>query len=268
MVKTLERRGALKRQQLQIGGFTVCNTHTAATADSLEDYISMQVGEGQLRSVSLEYFSKQSPRTSPSVQHHAVMKIDRECQPAMSIHIECRPLDEAHYISRSTGFTDPTVGNEYWVTMNTLAETWGFIVSLCDRLSVKDVHCSMMICRTMQSTIQYEWLDRQVQWCQSNTPPTHQIRLALIERTLGTSSLMMECLSEQSKTLSRSFLDINTATDCPRSHIPRTSHYRRTGQVPQLFIVCHSFEEAWHLSCLIANAINASTMTLEQVPDQ
>jgi len=124
----------------------------------------------------------------------------------------------------------------------------------------------MMVYRTMQSTIQYEWLDRQVQWCQSNTPPTNQIRLALIERTLGTPSLMMECLSEQSKTLSRSFLDINTATDGPRSHIPRTSHYRRTDQVPQLFIVCHSFEEAWQLSCLIANALNASTMTLEQVP--
>lgn len=242
------------------------STPNEAIADSLEEFIAMQVGRQALSSVSVEWFPIGSPRTSPTVKHHAVMKVFRGSQSPVVIHIECRPSDEAHYISRTVGLSDPEINDEYWVTMNTLLETWQFIVSLCDELGAPSVHCSMFLCRRSQSTFAHEWLDRQVQWCQSNTPLTDHIRLALIERTLGTPSLMMECLSHESQTIARIFLDINTASEGSRSYAPRTSHHRRAGQLPQLFIVCHSFEETWQLSCLIAEALKISTMTLEQVP--
>ncbi len=244
----------------------MCSTPHKATADSLEQYIALQVGPQTLNSISLEWFPLDSPRTSPAVKHHAVMKLSRRSQSPVVIHIECRPADEAHYISRTVGLSDPKIDDEYWVTMNTLLETWQFVVSLCDELDTHAVHCSMLLSRCSQSTLAREWLARQVQWCQSNTPSTDRIRLALIERTLGTPSLMMECLSQSRETIARIFLDINIASDSSRSCAPRTSQHRRTGQVPQLFVVCHSFEETWQLSCLIAEALKISTMTLEQVP--
>ncbi len=244
----------------------MCSTPHKATADSLEQYIALQVGPQTLSSISLEWFPIDSPRTSPAVKHHAVMKLSRRSQSPVVIHIECRPADEAHYISRTVGLSDPKIDDEYWVTMNTLLEMWRFIVSLCEYLDARAVHCCIHQHQRSQSVITHEWLYRQVQWCQSNTPSTDRIRLALIERTLGTPSLMMECLSQSRKTLSRIFLDINITPKGSRSCAPRTSQHRRTGKVPQLFVVCHSFEETWQLSCLIAEALKISTMTLEQVP--
>ena len=241
------------------------NTQTMPAAESLEALISDRLSQEDIIAVYLEFFPQGTPRTAPTVQHHAVLTIEREHATPMIVHLECRPIDEGGYLSRTLGRQQEPSIDEYWIPTTSLLDTWRFVVSLCDQLAVTDVGCRFLVSATTQSRIQREWLDRQVRQCRETIPAADSLSLTLIERLPERLCLMMECFTEQEVVVARIMMDIDTSTQCDERS-PRTSYQRVQDQVPVTFLRCHSFEEAWQLASLVADALTIPFLTLEQMP--
>lgn len=242
------------------------STPNIVSASSLEDRIAIQLEQSGCQGITVEFLSVDKPRTSLAVQHHAQITISSDAQTNTLVHVECRSLSNRTAINRSIGAGGSHSANEYWVTLSTLIDSWAFIVSLCERLEQPWVKCSMRVNPRIPSAIHQEWLARKIRWCTNFSVAASSARLALIEHVPETKCLMVEFFSEEHELRMRVLLDWDTASQAKNSSLTRTAHRHQQDQLMQLFIGCHSFEEAWQLLCGIVDALAIDHVTLEKTP--
>jgi len=243
----------------------VHSTPKITSADSLEDHIAMQLKQSGCQGITVEFLSVNKPRTSLAVQHHAEITITSDSQTNTLVHVECRSLSDRPIINRSIGAGGSGSTNEHWVTMATLIESWAFIVSLCERLEHPPIKCSMRASARIPSVIDKEWLDRKIQWCANHTVTASRSRFTLIEHAPETKCLIIEFFSSENELTTRVLLDWGNGSNAKNNSPARTARRHQYDQLTQLFIRCHSFEEAWQLLCGLLDTLNIDDLALERL---